>query len=285
MGDFFLDDQFPEHPKALFVGDAACWLYTCGLAWANKHNTGLIPKSVVCCLTGFKNNAALAKKLASVAPGETNPLWHDEGDYYRIHDWHVRNAKKIIKREQSQRAAHAKWEKFYAQRDANASASAEVSQRFGQSGTAADALPYQPENQRTKEPERFAIADTEGSSPQTVGEDAGIELGNVTEALRKLARRDLEARNQECPNAEPVRSEFSWMLKAMQRRRTEYAHVLGRVSSDCPVETIIEEVDAAQPERTRKANWACSCEGTWMVETDTGWAFCPDCHPRGRRSA
>lgn len=212
MGDFFLDDQFPEHPKALFVGDAACWLYTCGLAWANKHNTGLIPKAAVSRLTGHKNNTALARKLATVAPGETNPLWHDEGDYYRIHDWHVRNAKKIIKREQSQRAAHAKWEKFYADRDAGASASAEIPQTSRQSGTAADALPYQPGNQRTNEP-ACGVVGTGHSRRLTVVHDDEEDEG--TRAVRILSERALARREAE---KGPVGNRDAWLARDFRDR-------------------------------------------------------------------
>jgi len=31
-----LDDGFPDHPKALQAGPLACWLYVCGIAYANR---------------------------------------------------------------------------------------------------------------------------------------------------------------------------------------------------------------------------------------------------------
>jgi hypothetical protein len=112
MGDFYVDDQFFDHPKALLAGEDAANLCVRGWAWAHRHNTGRIPKVAVPALTGKKNPADQAKRLVEVG------LWVDEGDFYRMHDWDIRNAKSIAKRERSRAAAKARWSKP----DGNASA-------------------------------------------------------------------------------------------------------------------------------------------------------------------
>lgn len=146
MGDFYLDDGFFEHPKALYAGEDAADLYVRGLAWAHRHNTGCIPKGALGRLTSKKNAKALAKKLTDAAPGFDNPLWYDEGEYWRIHDWQIRNAKSIAKREQAKSAAKERWRK-HSERNADADADASVSH----SDSNADAMPYQPRNQGTKD--------------------------------------------------------------------------------------------------------------------------------------
>lgn len=158
MGDFFLDDMFPDHPKAAWVGDEACWLYVCGLAWAHRHNTGHIPKNQVRRLTGHEDNIGLAEKLATVAPGESNPLWYDRGDHYEIHDWYIRNAKSIERRENAQKAAKERWRRYREDATADANADAEPMRPHmrlhseGICGTDATAMPNQPRNQGTKDP-------------------------------------------------------------------------------------------------------------------------------------
>ena len=63
MATFFLDDKFPEHPKALAAGDAACWLYVCGLAYIRRNGTaGVIPKAAAHRLVA-KNGAAFGVNL------------------------------------------------------------------------------------------------------------------------------------------------------------------------------------------------------------------------------
>ena len=116
MGDFYLDDQFFDHPKALTAGEDAANLFPRILAWAHRHNTGHLPKTAVPSLTTKRNALALAEKLCTAG------LLLDSGDAYEINDWYVRNAKAIEKREQAQRAAKAKWEQYRKDRAADASA-------------------------------------------------------------------------------------------------------------------------------------------------------------------
>ena len=120
MGDFFLDDQFFDHPKSLTAGEDAANLFPRILAWAHRHNTGHLPKNAVPTLTTKRNALALAEKLCKAG------LLLDSGDAYEINDWYVRNAKAIEKREKAKKAAHEKWRKF--REDAKADADAGDSQ-------------------------------------------------------------------------------------------------------------------------------------------------------------
>lgn len=79
-----LDDSFPDHPKALQVGPLACWLYVCGIAYANRHLTdGFIPARQVVRLIDAKKVEALAAALVDAQ------LWEVVDGGYEIHDYLV----------------------------------------------------------------------------------------------------------------------------------------------------------------------------------------------------
>lgn len=105
MGWVYLDDRFPEHPKVLAAGEAAAWLYVCGLAFTGRGaSDGAIPKAVVGRLVTSRS-AALARRLVEVG------LWHDKGDHYQVHDYELWNSQAIQRRAQARRAAEARWGK------------------------------------------------------------------------------------------------------------------------------------------------------------------------------
>lgn len=190
MGDFFVDDQFYDHPKALHAGEDAADLYVRGLAWAHKMNTPLIPKSMIARLTSRRNYQASARRLCETAPGFDNPLWYDRGDHYEIHDWRVRNAKSIQKREQAKNAAHARWSRRpYQPVDRPATA-----RTFG-----AETSP----NGRTTNPSRlhselFDSMQDENTKPQVDGlrGDASVSIQHVPDRADSNALPTKEPRNQ-----------------------------------------------------------------------------------------
>ena len=78
-----LDDGFTEHPKIVAAGGDAAWLHVCALAYSNRNLTdGTIPKGVLVRLSDRKEPQKLALRLCD------NGLWIDEGDRWRIHDFH-----------------------------------------------------------------------------------------------------------------------------------------------------------------------------------------------------
>jgi hypothetical protein len=82
-----LDDNYFEHPKVAAVGDDAALLNLAAVCWCNRQLTdGLIPKGKVATLV-HKRTAPLVKLLVTVHHPNKSPLWHDEGECYRIHDY------------------------------------------------------------------------------------------------------------------------------------------------------------------------------------------------------
>lgn len=70
-----LDENFPEHPKAVAVGGDACWLHVCALAYCNRNRTdGIVPAGAVGRLSDRKRAEDLVDRL--VAEG----MWHRSGD-------------------------------------------------------------------------------------------------------------------------------------------------------------------------------------------------------------
>jgi hypothetical protein len=78
-----LDDRASENAKQLRAGAKACWLWACGLMYANRQlqKTGSIPKELIPAMFPGVGKRE-AKRLVEVG------LWHDEGNHYQIHDYH-----------------------------------------------------------------------------------------------------------------------------------------------------------------------------------------------------
>lgn len=80
-----LDDTFPDHPKVLTVGDAAAWLYVCGLCYCSKHLTdGFIPRSALERLTGQPKAPTLASRLVEA------DMWAVVDGGWRVHNYEKR---------------------------------------------------------------------------------------------------------------------------------------------------------------------------------------------------
>ena len=88
-----LDDGFSDHRKMLevaercgksFKGAAACWLWACGLAYANRQaaRDGFVPEIKVASLYPVKGSSELAGLLVDVG------LWERVEGGYMIHDYH-----------------------------------------------------------------------------------------------------------------------------------------------------------------------------------------------------
>jgi hypothetical protein len=77
-----IDDNAPHHRKQLLAGPVACWLWVCGLAYANRHATdGLIPSEAVPYLGCKEWQKAVPMLLKS-------GLWlGNEPNGYIIHDF------------------------------------------------------------------------------------------------------------------------------------------------------------------------------------------------------
>jgi hypothetical protein len=82
-----VDDRFPRHPKAMQAGPMACWLYVCGLCYANEHLTdGYIADTAVSSLApSLPRPRVHARALVEAG------LWEAAEGGFRIHDYHVFN--------------------------------------------------------------------------------------------------------------------------------------------------------------------------------------------------
>ncbi len=106
MGWVRLDDSFPDHPKAVQAGPTACWMYICGIAYANRFLTdGFIPERQVARLCDAKKPETLAAMLVEVG------LWEPTTGGYLIHDYlDYQSSAEKVKRERSSNARRqAEW--------------------------------------------------------------------------------------------------------------------------------------------------------------------------------
>lgn len=121
MAWVYLDDGFPDHPKVVAAGDDAAWMFVAGLCYVRRFGTeGVIPKPQVPRLTSNRAPQKTADRLLAVG------LWIDEGDVYRVHDYHEWNRPASSRSAAGRRAAEARWGKrdaseTHANRNANAS--------------------------------------------------------------------------------------------------------------------------------------------------------------------
>lgn len=93
-----VDDHANEHRKQLAAGAEACWLWTCGLMYANRQaaRDGFIPEAAAGMLFPFKTLKKLIDKLVEVG------LWKRVKGGYQIHEFTLWNQTK------EQRAADLK---------------------------------------------------------------------------------------------------------------------------------------------------------------------------------
>ena len=108
-----IDDHANEHRKQVAAGPAACWLWACGLMYANRQPTrdGFIPVGVVSMLFAGASKK-LAEKLVEVG------LWEATDGGYRVHDYHEyqptqeeTDERRIRRVERARKGAAARWSK------------------------------------------------------------------------------------------------------------------------------------------------------------------------------
>ncbi len=85
-----IDDRANEHKKQLKAGAEACWMWTCGLMYANRQDArdGFIPEDAIFLFYRFANPSELATKLVEVG------LWDKVEGGFQVHDFHDWNLSK-----------------------------------------------------------------------------------------------------------------------------------------------------------------------------------------------
>lgn len=78
-----LDDRANEHRKQLLAGPEACWMWSCGLMYANRQDArdGFIPEPMLAMLYPFTKPKKLAAKLVEVG------LWEVVPGGYKVHNY------------------------------------------------------------------------------------------------------------------------------------------------------------------------------------------------------
>lgn len=98
-----VDDHANEHRKQLAAGAEACWLWTCGLMYANRQTArdGFIPEAAVGMLYPFKSAAyAASLALRLVAVG----LWEVTDGGYLVHEFEEWNEPKDVREDRKAQA-------------------------------------------------------------------------------------------------------------------------------------------------------------------------------------
>jgi hypothetical protein len=99
-----LDDAIYDHPKLAPVPNASLWVWTCGLAYANRHGTdGLVERHVLRIISGTSRDAG-----ALVTAG----LWVPTDAGWEIHDYHDYQPSRAVRQKRSEagrRGAQARW--------------------------------------------------------------------------------------------------------------------------------------------------------------------------------
>ena len=185
-----LDDRCHEHPKQVAAGPEACWLWACGLQYANRQKSrdGFIPKVQIFSLfAGIKSPKKLAKKLVEVG------LWEEEKDGFRIHDYHCWNQTREQRNKELQQGRDRAAQSYSKKRDnSTAEESLKNSRRiteenkfYGNSpGSTTTPLPLPAPNSKDD------LVDPKDSYPLRVGPLARSENGIRNQPILKTAFSD-----------------------------------------------------------------------------------------------
>ncbi len=243
MAWVYLDDQFPDHPKVVAAGDAAAWMFVCGLAYCKRYATGgRIPKGQVTKLTGSRSAAKLAVALCAPPAGYSSGLWEDHGDYFLVHDFDDWNKPQASRSEAARKAARARWGAPKSDADAHADALPDASESHSERSAEGDASTCPP-------PTPSVVTSPDNS--RRLGGDASDDDDRIRQAVTLLARADL-AKRQVAPGVEPIGDPDAWLREAIARRSerdTSRLIELVAVDPDATPEQLVEALDPpVQPE-------------------------------------
>jgi len=149
-----LDDRSNEHRKQHKAGAEACWLWACGLMYANRQpaRDGFIPDTMIRLLFPFKKPERLAERL--VAAG----LWDKVDGGWVVHDFTFWNKTKE-QVEQDREAARERMRRVRANRERT---SGEPDAKFGDgSGSTPTPIPSD------SNPDQNPLAPLPGGQPTT----------------------------------------------------------------------------------------------------------------------
>jgi len=236
MAWVYIDDQFPDHPKVVAAGDAAAWLFVCGLAYCKRYATaGRIPKGQVAKLTGARSPAKLARTLVAVV------LWEDDGTHYVVHDFDDWNKPQASRTESARKAAKARWDKQAKpppDADAHADAMPDASGTHSRSTAEGDAPGCPP-------PLTQLLTFSDNSRRLSGDASDDDDAPRIAVAVTLLAQRDLDNR-QAAPGTEPIGDPEAWLREATTRRSerdTQRLLELAELDPDATPEQLADALD------------------------------------------
>lgn len=244
----YLDDQFPDHPKVVAAGDAAAWLFVCGLAYCRRYNTaGRIPKGQVAKLTASRSPAKLAKALLAPPAGYEAGLWEDHGDHYLVHDYDEWNKPQASRSEAARKAAKTRWGKQQGNAppdaDAHANAYADASETHSggtANGDASGCPPPKPPVVTSPDNSRRLGGDASDD------DDAQRFDQRVHQAVVLLAKADLDKR-QQAGHLPPLGDPHAWLREAITRRSERNTDALVEMLNLDPDASPEQLADALEP--------------------------------------
>lgn len=246
MAWVYLDDQFPDHPKVVAAGDAAAWMFVCGLAYCRRYNTeGRIPKAQVPKLTGHRSPMKLAAALATAPVGYTTGLWEDRGDHYVIHDYHEWNKPQRSRSEAARKAAQTRWSKQAGNASEDANALPDAYETQSDSHALADASGCPP-------PLPPVVTSVDNSRRHVLPPVDDDHAQRIETTLKLLAQADLDERQRQ-DHLDPIGDPASWLLTAHDRRRASDGTRLAELAELDPDATPEQLAEALQSERTEPA--------------------------------
>lgn len=239
MAWVYLDDQFPDHPKVVAAGDAAAWMFVCGLAYARRYNTeGRIPKAQVPKLTGTRSTNKLVAALLHAPAGFEHGLWEDRGDHYYIHDYTQWNKPQASRSEAARTAAEARWKKEgrkgnrKAKPDASAMRDALPDASVSDADPDASGCPPPLPNDYNQSSDYSH----NGGDPPDDDHDQQQppdQQARVGAAVAVLAQQDLTAR-QQAPDQERIFDVTAWLNKAYDARHQADGPALAELAQAHP---------------------------------------------------
>jgi len=102
MAWVLLDDNFPNHPKAVQAGPVAAYLFVCGLCYCRRYHTGgFIPAKAIPLLGVTSNPKRMVQALVEVG------LWDVAEGGWNVHDYSGFYADEVDKQQKEQERREA----------------------------------------------------------------------------------------------------------------------------------------------------------------------------------
>lgn len=221
MSWVLLDDNFPNHPKAVRVGPVAAYLFICGLCYCRKHHTGgFIPANAVKLLGVTTNPRRMVDALIEAG------LWERSEGGFTVHDYTERydddEAKSQIeeksrrRREAGRKGGLARAEKAKQTPNASSIASSKTQPHRNGSGLGSeDSSGKEGERRSVEVPSDMWFMQLVAEYPQQATTQSAIAQHLFGEVIFKDGRNPHEVWAEMLSNLESQKCGEQWAVKRM----------------------------------------------------------------------